>query len=92
MDSARAARDRELIVGDADVAQHALHRVHLARAHGDVRQGRIDTLFQRMWLHLGTAAALLLVLLSVVFFVARQIALPILRLCVLGGLGHPGVQ
>ena len=46
----------------------------------DLLQGRIDTLFQRMWLHLGTAAALLLVLLSVVFFVARQIALPIRRL------------
>jgi len=43
-------------------------------------QQRIDGLFQRMWLHLGTAAALLLVLLSVVYFVARQIAQPIRRL------------
>ncbi|TLD44500.1 MAG: putative signaling protein [Accumulibacter sp.] len=43
-------------------------------------QERIDGLFQRMWLHLGTAAALLLLLLSVVYFVARQIALPLRRL------------
>jgi len=41
---------------------------------------RLDELFQRMWVHLGTAAALLLLILSVVFFVARQIALPIRRL------------
>jgi diguanylate cyclase (GGDEF)-like protein/PAS domain S-box-containing protein len=43
-------------------------------------QKRIDELFERMWLHLGTAAALLLALLSVVYFVARQIALPLRRL------------
>ena len=36
--------------------------------------------YTRMWLHLGTAALLLLVILSVVFFVARQIAQPIGRL------------
>ena len=36
---------------------------------------RIATLFERMWIHLGTAAGLLLLILSVVFFVARQIAL-----------------
>ena len=49
-------------------------------ALGGLLQRRIDGLFQRMWLHLGTAAALLLLLLSVVYFVARQIALPIRRL------------
>ncbi|QKS30630.1 MAG: HAMP domain-containing protein [Candidatus Accumulibacter similis] len=49
-------------------------------ALGGLLQQRIDDLFQRMWLHLGTAAALLLLLLSVVYFVARQIALPIRRL------------
>ncbi|MEF8697907.1 MAG: EAL domain-containing protein [Candidatus Accumulibacter sp. UW20] len=43
-------------------------------------QKRIDELFERMWLHLGTASALLLALLSVVYFVARQIALPLRRL------------
>lgn len=41
---------------------------------------RLDELFQRMWIHLGTATALLLLILSVVYFVARQIALPIRRL------------
>ena len=41
---------------------------------------RVDRLFSRMWLHLGTAVCLLLLILSVVFFVARMIALPIRRL------------
>jgi diguanylate cyclase (GGDEF)-like protein/PAS domain S-box-containing protein len=36
--------------------------------------------YTRMWQHLGTAALLLMVILSVVFFVARQIAKPISRL------------
>jgi diguanylate cyclase (GGDEF)-like protein/PAS domain S-box-containing protein len=36
--------------------------------------------YGRMWMHLGTAALLLLVILSVVFFVARQISQPIGRL------------
>ena len=47
---------------------------------GELLTSRIDALFQRMWIHLGTAAGLLLLILSVVFFVARQIALPIARL------------
>jgi EAL domain-containing protein (putative c-di-GMP-specific phosphodiesterase class I)/HAMP domain-containing protein len=38
---------------------------------------RIDGFFARMWLHLGTALALLGVILTAVFFVARQIALPL---------------
>ncbi|MBK9521033.1 MAG: EAL domain-containing protein [Rhodocyclaceae bacterium] len=41
---------------------------------------RISGLFQRMWLHLGTAGLLLALILSVVFFVARQIALPLRQL------------
>jgi diguanylate cyclase (GGDEF)-like protein/PAS domain S-box-containing protein len=41
---------------------------------------RIHGFFMRMWLHLGTALFLLLVILSAVFFVARQIALPLRRL------------
>ncbi|MGI4777851.1 MAG: bifunctional diguanylate cyclase/phosphodiesterase [Janthinobacterium lividum] len=36
--------------------------------------------FTRMWLHLGTALSLLLLILTAVFFVARQIAVPIGRL------------
>lgn len=43
-------------------------------------QQRIDGFFQRMWLHLGTALFLLLMLLTAVFFVARQITQPLARL------------
>ncbi len=46
---------------------------------------RIDRLFTRMWWHLGAAVLLLLVILSVVFFVARMIALPIRRLAGVAG-------
>jgi len=52
-------------------AQATLHRL---------LDARLDELFKRMWVHLGTAAGLLLLILSVVYFVARQIALPIRRL------------
>ena len=41
---------------------------------------RIDGFFARMWLHLGTALALLALILSAVYFVASQIALPLQRL------------
>lgn len=41
---------------------------------------RIQGLFSRMWLHLGTAAFLLLMILTMVYFVARQIALPLRQL------------
>jgi len=41
---------------------------------------RISGLFTRMWWHLGTAAFLLLAILAAVYFVARQIALPLRRL------------
>ncbi|GAA4011386.1 EAL domain-containing protein [Actimicrobium antarcticum] len=43
-------------------------------------QERIDEAFQRMWLHLGTALLLMTIILTLVFFVARQIALPISQL------------
>ncbi len=43
-------------------------------------QARVRGMYDRMWLHLGTAAALLGVILSLVYFVARQIAGPIRRL------------
>ena len=49
-------------------------------ALGELLKLRIDGLFTRMWWHLGTAVLLLLIILSVVFFVARMIALPIRRL------------
>ena len=43
----------------------------------DLIQTRISQLLQRMWLHLGTAAGLLLVILALVYFIARQISRPI---------------
>lgn len=46
---------------------------------------RIERLFTRMWWHLGAAALLLLVILSVVYFVARMIALPVRRLAGVAG-------
>ncbi|MGB4061837.1 MAG: EAL domain-containing protein [Burkholderiaceae bacterium] len=41
---------------------------------------RVDSLFARMWLHLGTALALLACILSLVYVVARQIAKPLQNL------------
>ncbi|MGK5056821.1 EAL domain-containing protein [Janthinobacterium sp. LB2P49] len=52
-------------------AENELHRLI---------QLRVDGFFMRMWLHLGTAVLLLVMILGLVFFVARQIALPIRRL------------
>lgn len=43
-------------------------------------QDRVNNLLWRMWEHLGMAAALLALILFLVFYVARQIALPIRRL------------
>jgi len=40
-------------------------------------QSRVTLLLQRMWLHLGTATALLLVILGAVYFIARQISRPL---------------
>jgi len=52
-------------------AENTLHRL---------LEARLKELFERMWLHLGTAAGLLLLILSVVYFVARQIVVPVRRL------------
>jgi len=43
-------------------------------------QARIDSLLQRMWLHLGTALFLLMVILVIVYQVARHIAAPLRHL------------
>ncbi|MEC4722300.1 EAL domain-containing protein [Noviherbaspirillum sp. CPCC 100848] len=51
-------------------AQGELHRLLTTRIQGE---------FHRMWTHLGTAGLLLMVILSVVYYVARQIALPLGR-------------
>ena len=46
---------------------------------------RIHGLYERMWIHLGTAVALLALILSIVYFVARQIAQPLQRLADVAG-------
>lgn len=46
----------------------------------ELLQRRIHGFFARMWLHLGTALGLLALILTAVFFVARQIAVPLKRL------------
>ena len=46
----------------------------------ELLQARIDLLFHRMWVHLGTAALLLMVILLLVYYVARQIARPLGKL------------
>ncbi|HSV53439.1 MAG TPA: EAL domain-containing protein [Burkholderiaceae bacterium] len=43
-------------------------------------QNRVDALFTRMWLHLGTALLLLVCILSLVYAVARQISQPLKKL------------
>ena len=50
-----------------------------AASHGleQLLEARIAQQFSRMWLHLGTAAGLLMVILALVYFVARQISGPI---------------
>jgi len=72
---------QELLLRDAA----AVSSLQLAwkDAEGELQrliQLRVDGFFTRMWLHLGTAVLLLAMILGLVFFVARQIALPIRRL------------
>lgn len=82
--AARSAMDQDSgSLGTFDVAQQALF------ANLDVAWGsaivELDALldarergfFQRMWMHLGTALFLLLLILSAVFYVARQISRPL---------------
>ncbi len=51
-----------------------------SRALGNLLQARVDSLFHKMWLHLGTALALLMAILGLVFTVARLIARPLKQL------------
>lgn len=64
------------------VAMKATHTAWQATSIGLERllQARVHMLFKRMWLHLGMAASLLVLILFLVFYVARQIALPLRRL------------
>jgi len=47
---------------------------------GDLLHARVKGLFQRMWLHLGTALFLLCSILGMVYFVAQQISRPLRHL------------
>lgn len=63
-------------------SQAALQAVNTAWNVGVVQlntllQARVDSMFARMWLHLGTALALLIGILSLVYLVASQIARPL---------------
>ena len=92
IDKFRQAARQTLEAGDTrsavvfDEAQQALfsdldHAWTLG--NGELRtmlQTREHGFFQRMWLHLGTALTLLLLILTAVFYVARQIAKPLRRL------------
>ncbi|MGX9717492.1 EAL domain-containing protein [Janthinobacterium lividum] len=76
-----AAGSAALLRHDAAASAALLHAWR--EAEGELHrliQLRVDGFFTRMWLHLGTAVLLLVMILGLVFFVARQIALPIRRL------------
>ncbi|MFT5961624.1 MAG: diguanylate cyclase (GGDEF)-like protein/PAS domain S-box-containing protein [Burkholderiaceae bacterium] len=66
---------------------HAL-RDAWSQAHLEIARllnERVDASFHRMWLHLGTALLLMVIILTLVMFVARQIATPISRLADIAG-------
>ena len=74
-----AAKHRELVA-----ELHATWRAATVGLEG-LLDARIQGLFVRMWTHLGTAVALLMLILSIVYFVARQIAQPLQRLADVAG-------
>ncbi|MFM9426644.1 diguanylate cyclase (GGDEF)-like protein/PAS domain S-box-containing protein [Variovorax sp. GrIS 2.14] len=67
--------DQQALFADLDnawsLASKELDTMLSAREHG---------FFTRMWLHLGTALFLLMMILTAVFYVARQISVPLRRL------------
>jgi diguanylate cyclase (GGDEF)-like protein/PAS domain S-box-containing protein len=69
------AQAQRQLLGAVDASWRATHGTLDRLLHQ-----RIDRLFQRMWLHLGTSLALLLAILATVTFVARQIARPLKQL------------
>lgn len=76
------ARTPETLLSARAEALAALHEAWrgTSRSLDSLLLARIELLFHRMWLHLGMAAALLALILFMVFYVARQIALPLRRL------------
>ncbi len=73
VDEMLAVRTRTLVA-----AQEAWNAT--ANSLDALLQVRVAHLFQRMWLHLGMAASLLVTIFLLVFLVARQIAVPLRRL------------
>ncbi len=87
IDAADVSTVRSLMAQRHAEARAALHETWQAAAVGldGVIQVRVDGLFSRMWIHLGTAVGLLMLILGIVYFVARQIALPLQRLAGVAG-------
>jgi len=75
-------QDRQAIAATYGAALDALNAAWGASAQAleGLLQARVSTLFQKMWLHLGTALALLVAILSVVYTVARLISRPLQQL------------
>jgi len=74
--------DHAQLVATRDVAIKAALAAWQASATSldTLLKARVSMLFHRMWEHLGMAAALLGLILFLVFYVARQIAVPLRRL------------
>ncbi|HEV7856071.1 MAG TPA: HAMP domain-containing protein, partial [Herminiimonas sp.] len=77
--------DRENSTTYQGLHEAAIHQLRAAWIAADLQlnrllEARIDQAFSRMWLHFGITAVLLMIILSLVFFVARQIAIPIRNL------------
>lgn len=73
------------LVGVHDAQAGLVHELQAAWAvAGGAMDGLLDvrvaSLYHRMWIHLGTALALLCAILAIVYFVARQIAMPLRHL------------
>ena len=82
-----AGIDNDAAPANATAPQQAIKAVRTAwsQAHDELQrllQKRIDEAFHRMWLHLGTALLLMAIILTLVYFVARQIAIPVAQLAV----------
>ncbi len=86
LDSSAADSEQAIRLGETELeASLRLAWKDAGTVLGTLLNGRIDRLFSRMWWHLGAAVVLLLLILSVVYFVARMIALPIRRLAGVAG-------
>lgn len=74
--------ERQIFASSHGDALDRLNQAWVAssQALSGLLQARVEAQFHKMWLHLGTALALLLAILSLVFTVARLIARPLKQL------------